>query len=423
MDDASEGSGATMTARHFPIIAALVLTFFLFAVLLNSVGPVILQSIISFAVPKTQAALLEGFKDLSIAGASFAVSLFLPMTGYRRGTALSLLAVAAACAAAPAIGTFHALQLQFAIVGMAFAIAKTSIYVIVGLVTSDRKAHASATSTLEGIFMAGVLSSFWLFGAFIDRRNPAALSWLNVYWWLAGAALLIAVLLAVAPLDERRASSDATRPADLLLAMPRLVPVPFVIAFLVSAFLDVLVEQSLGSWLPTFNREVLNLPPTLAVQLASFYAGSLAIGRLGAGLILRRVAWVWVLGTGLCLAVLLLGLVVPMTGSVSLASAATWRDLPVVAFAIPLVGLLLAPIYPVLCSAVLSGLPPSRHAAMTGLILISSALGGTLGSFITGRLFAALSGKIAFLAILPSMVALLVGVVAFHFILRRAPAP
>jgi fucose permease len=96
-----------------------------------------------------------------------------------------------------------------------------------------------------------------------------------------------------------------------------------------------------------------------------------------------------------------------------------WLDLPPAAFAVPVVGLLLAPIYPALCSSVLSGLPQNRHAAMTGLILISSALGGTIGSFITGHIFAALSGKAAFLAILPPLVLLLVAMMVFERTLGR----
>ena len=53
------------------MIVALALTYAVFAVLLNSVGTVILQSIESFHVTKVAASSLEGFKDLSIAATSF----------------------------------------------------------------------------------------------------------------------------------------------------------------------------------------------------------------------------------------------------------------------------------------------------------------------------------------------------------------
>jgi len=406
-------------AGRLPILAALGLTFLLFAVLMNSVGPVILQAVLSFGVPKTQAALLEGCKDLSVAAASFFVALFLGRLGYRRGTALGLLAVAAACFAVPVVHAFWALELEFAIVGVGFAIAKTSVYVIVGLVTHERRAHASMTSMLEGVFMIGVLSSYWLFSLWINPRDPAALSWLGVYRLLGGAAILVAAAIAFAPLDEGPARHGHAGLRDLFLAMPRLLSLPFVLAFLACAFLGVLVEQSIGSWLPTFNREVMNLPPTLSVQLASLYAMALAVGRLGAGVVLRRIPWLWVAATGVIGAALLLAIVVPLTGPGALGVRATWADLPPSAYAVPVVGLLMAPIYPTLCSSVLSGLPTAQHAPMTGLILISSALGGTIGSFITGHVFAALSGKAAFLGILPPLGLLLLAMFVFEAQLRR----
>lgn len=50
----------------------------------------------------------------------------------------------------------------------------------------------------------------------------------------------------------------------------------------------------------------------------------------------------------------------------------------------------------------LSALPKTEHAAMTGLLVVFSALGGTTGSYITGQVFAAFDGQTAFyLSILP----------------------
>ncbi len=408
-----------MTGSRWRVLAPFALTFLLFALLLNSTGPVILQSVQSFRVSKADASLLEGFKDLPIAFASFFVGALLPRFGYRSATVLSLVAVAIACAVTPVIGSFWALKLLFMVVGVAFAAVKTSIYVIVGLVTDSPRTHASVTSALEGVFMLGVLSSFWLFSLFIDPKAPQSTHWLRVYPWLSGATAVTAVIVALCPLDERSARPEGGDLRGATTAMPRLLSEPFVLAFLACAFLDVLVEQSINSWLPTFNREVLNLPAALAVQLASLYAVGIAFGRLGAGMILRRTSWVWPVSVGLIASVVLMGAVVLSISPVRSGLASGWPDLPVMAYALPAVGLLLAPIYPTLCSAVLSALPPVRHSAMTGLILISSALGGTIGSAITGRVFAALSGKAAFLAIIPSMAALFLAGLAFNASLRR----
>ena len=49
------------------MILAMILTYMIFAMLLNSVGTVILQSIQGFGITKADASLLEAFKDLPIA--------------------------------------------------------------------------------------------------------------------------------------------------------------------------------------------------------------------------------------------------------------------------------------------------------------------------------------------------------------------
>jgi len=69
---------------------ALFLIYFLFAMLLNSVGTVILQVINSFDVSKSDASILEAFKDLSIAAASFLGAAFLPRLGYKKSILIAL---------------------------------------------------------------------------------------------------------------------------------------------------------------------------------------------------------------------------------------------------------------------------------------------------------------------------------------------
>ena len=76
---------------------ALFLAYAVFAVLLNSVGTVILQSIASFGVDKPEASALERYKDLTIAAASFVIASFLPLLGYRRAMMLALVIVAGGC--------------------------------------------------------------------------------------------------------------------------------------------------------------------------------------------------------------------------------------------------------------------------------------------------------------------------------------
>jgi FHS family glucose/mannose:H+ symporter-like MFS transporter len=147
-----------------------------------------------------------------------------------------------------------------------------------------------------------------------------------------------------------------------LLEMLQLFLRPLVYVFLISAFLYVLIEQSFGTWLPTFNNEVLKLPNAMSIQVASILAGTTAIGRLLAGQVLRRVPWhvllnICVLGMGVLVVVTL-----PLAEHIVARANVGWFNAPVAAYLIPLIGLLMAPIYPGINSVVLSSLPGTAYS-------------------------------------------------------------
>lgn len=395
------------------MILALILTYMIFAMLLNSVGAVILQVIQGFGVTKTQASTLEAFKDLPIAIASFLVASTLPRLGYRRAMMLGLALVGAACTAMPLLQSFWATKLLFVTVGVSFALVKVSVYSSIGLLTDTPRAHAGLTSTIEGWFMVGILGSAWLFAAFIDPEQPGNPVWLNVYWVIAMLCALVIALLASTRMDESQAR-DGHAVGESFADMFRLLARPLVVVFLASAFLYVLMEQAINTWLPTFNREILHLPTALSVQAAGIFAGSLALGRLGGGVILRRAPWFWVLTTCVVAMAVLVLLALPLAANVQPRADLHWWNAPLATFVFPLIGLFMAPIYPTLNSVVLSALPKARHAAMTGLIVVFSALGGTTGSFITGQLFAHFDGSRAFYLLLLPMLLLLVALVLLN---------
>ncbi len=390
------------------LIVGLALTYAIFAVLLNSVGTVILQSIESFGVTKGAASSLEGFKDLSIAATSFLLAAQLPRFGLRRAMIGALALVALACLAMPLAPGFWTTRLMFLAVGIGFGVAKVSVYSFVGLLTDSSARHASLLNVIEGVFMLGVLSGYWVFAAFINPADPADLHWLDVYYGLAAASLVALALLVLTPFDESavaEAPSAAHGAGAKFAEMVALAWRPLSLAFIAAIFCYVLVEQGIGSWLPTFNRELLGLSAQMSVQAASIFAICLALGRLGAGLIVRRTGW-FPLVCG-CL----VGMAVVIVAVLPLAAAqhgpvTGWAGAPLAAYLLPMIGLLMAPIYPALNSAILSAMPPREQPAMVGLIVVFSALGGTTGSFIVGHIFAAFQGTTAFYVLLAPIAAL-----------------
>jgi MFS transporter, FHS family, glucose/mannose:H+ symporter len=376
---------------------ALYLIYFVFAILLNSVGTVILQVINNYDVSKSGASILEAFKDLPIAVVSFLVASFLPRLGYKKAMLVALAIVTSACVAMPLVPSFATTKLLFLCVGVAFALVKVSVYSTLGLLATDRRHHASIMNTLEGVFMVGVLSAYWVFAHFIDSGNPKSQSWLDVYWLLGGLCALTFVLLLTTRFDESAARLPEGRTRwDDFRAMFTLFFKPLVCVFVLTAFLYVLIEQSVGTWLPTFNNEILKLPAAMSVQVASIFAACLALGRLAAGVVMRKLHWYTVMnGCVLGMAAMVL-LALPLTRNLALGPDVTWANAPLATFLFPLIGLFMAPIYPGINSVMLSSLPKNQHSCMTGLLVIFSALGGTTGSFITGYVFGNFSGHFAF---------------------------
>ena len=407
--------------RNWKIKLALFLNYFVFAILLNSVGTVILQVQNNYGISQGSASILEAFKDLSIAIASFLVASFLTRIGYKRSMLVALAFVTLACLLMPNVGGFAMTKILFAVTGASFALIKVSVFATIGIVTTNKKDHASFMNFIESFFMVGILAGNFIFSAFVDNDDPASTSWLRVYYLLAGISAAAFLLLLIAPLDESSVKAkEATPVVKEFSDMFKLAIRPLVLIFIVSVFFYVLIEQSIMSWLPTFNNQVLHLSTTLSIQMASILALSTAVGRFIAGIVLRKIHWLIVLIVCLVVAAILVILVIPLTGQVNASSIDSWADAPLAAFIFPAIGLLLAPIYPAINSSILSSLPKRQHGPMSGLIVIFSALGGTTGSIITGQIFEKYGGQSAFYFSLVPITILIICLIFFNRLQKRA---
>lgn len=386
--------------QNLKLKTSLFLNYFVFAILLNSVGTVILQVQTNFDITKGAASVLEAFKDLSIAGTSFLVASFIVRIGYKNAMLIALAVVTGMCLIMPSLPHFWMTKMLFAAAGFGFALIKVSVFATLGLVTHNEKEHLSLMNFLESFFMVGILSGYFLFGYFVDDENPKSQSWLQAYYVLATIAGLAFLLLLSTKIDETEVKKaelkESKNLTDDFLGMLKLTGKPLVLVFIFSAFFYVLIEQSIMSWLPTFNKDVLHLSTSLSIQMASILSASFALGRFLAGILFKKMDWLYVLLGCLGIAALIVIVTVPFTKNLSLGTINSLADVPFVAFAFPMIGLFLAPVYPAINSVILSHLPKHKHAAMTGLIVVFSALGGTTGSIITGHIFGAFGGQSAF---------------------------
>lgn len=404
--------------KNTSIKISLFLNYFVFAILLNSVGIVIAKSINVYGVSESQASVLEAFKDLPIAIVSFIVASFLPRFGYKKAMLTGLAIVFGGCLFMIFGNTFLHTKILFMSIGISFALIKLSVYSLIGIITDSKKEHSSFMSSIEGFFMIGIAFAYFLFPAFYSDTDENA--WLDVYYVLLVIIALSFAFLLFSKVEYEVEAIGSNIKEDLLQSL-KLILVPLVLVFLASAFFFVMIEQGIMTWLPRFNEKIFSFSEVLATQMAVIFALSLALGRFVAGYLTKKISWVFlvivcVLISGGILLAVLPQLKVDIS---SLTEISSLSDVPVLGFILPLIGLFIAPIYPLLNSTVLSSLPKSLHSPMSGLIIIFSALGGTIGSRIVGELFESIGGANAFYFLLIPMVLLIVFVLLIDKISKK----
>ncbi len=384
--------------KNLGIRISLFLNYFVFAILLNSVGAVILQVQRNYDLTQGAASILEAFKDLPIAVASFLVASLLPRLGIKRAMLISLAIVGLMCFIIPSFADgFWYFKMLFFTIGVTFALIKISVFATIGLITDGTQEHSSLMSLIEGVFMIGVLFGNLFISFFIDDNNPKSEEWLSMYWYLGLLSFLAFALLFFSKLDESEARVEGNNIGEDLAAMFKLFVKPLILVFAMSAFLFVLIEQSFQTWMPTFYNDVLGVSASMGIQAGAILAGAFAVGRLASGIILRKVNWLSFTLTCLALISVCVLINLPLTKGLNIDAASTnWFNAPLVAYLFPLMGIFLAPIYPTINSVILSSLPKPLHASMSGLIVVFSALGGTTGSILTGNVFEHFDGVTAF---------------------------
>jgi MFS transporter, FHS family, glucose/mannose:H+ symporter len=405
---------------NFKIKFSLYLNYFVFAILLNSVGILIQKSQNRYHVDEVTASSLEAFKDLSIAFVSFLVGSFLPRLGYKKGMLIALALVFAGCLGMYWGNSFTSVRILFACVGISFAIIKVSVYSMIGLITNNDKEHKSLLSSIESFFMIGIAAGFIAFPLFYSDTDPDA--WLTIYLVLAGLVAASFFILLFSKFNVQY-QVPGTSIKDDFIEMIKLLKRPLVLVFAIAAFMYVMTEQGIMSWLPTFNEKVLLLPEKISVTMAVILMLSIALGRYISSLLVKRISWTVILSSCLVGAALMVLFVLPQTQNMVAKKINSMADVPVIAYVFPLIGFFLAPIYPLVNSFVLSSTEKIFHSPMASLLVFFSAIGGTLGSRLVGYLFKNIGGQKAFYFSLVPMAVLLVCIFLFSRMQKKSTTP
>jgi fucose permease len=264
--------------------------------------------------------------------------------------------------------------------------------------------------------MIGIAAGFIAFPLFYSDTDPDA--WLRIYLVLA---CLVAVSFFVLLFSKFNVKYQipGTSIKDAFIEMIKLIKRPLVAVFAIAAFMYVMTEQGIMSWLPSFNEKVLLLPERISVTMAVILMLSIALGRYVSSLLVKRISWITILSSCLIGAALMVLFILPQTQNMPPKQINSLADVPVIAYVFPLIGFFLAPIYPLVNSFVLSSTEKVLHSPMASLLVFFSAIGGTLGSRLVGYLFKNIGGQKAFYFSLIPMAVLMLCLFFFYKIQKK----
>jgi fucose permease len=205
-----------------------------------------------------------------------------------------------------------------------------------------------------------MLNFTWSVGAMLApllaARILAVSSWSTVYSVLAGASALAAISVHFTIRDSSevpRATAQATRFGNFRL----------VSLFALFFFLEVGMESTFGAWISTYVLRTARTAVTFAAGAAAIYWGGFLVSRALSPLLLLRIRPGRLLQTALILALGAATLLV-VSSSLSMLAAATL-----------LLGMALAPIFPVALAAFFDR---ARHSSDSRFVLALSGFGGSL---------------------------------------------
>lgn len=257
--------------------------------------------------------------------------------------------------------------------------------------------------------LMGILHAFYGIGALLGPAVATTLlamnlNWRQVYFVIAAVVGLTvvgmfwAVLYDYKPLTKRTNVSGTSARASLRVALK--TPTVLLAGLLLLVYVG--TEASLGNWAYSVQTVSRGTPNILAGYSVSAYWLGLTLGRLGTGRVVRHLGAVRTLDS--CLMLLAVGLV-------------AWWLLPAGLLSLPIIGLALGPIFPVMIWVMPQKIPTALVPAAIGFMTSVASLGAAGIPTAVGWIAARVS-----LGIIPVlMIPLAVLMMIFHRLIQYAP--
>ena len=360
-----------MNVNKKAIKLPLMLSFLIFSMLLNSMGVIILQ--LSEKISYRGLGVLESFKDIPMAVVSIFCVNLIAKTGNKNALIFSLIFILTSCIALPLVDTFWFFKIWLSIVGVSFALAKISVFSIIKNNFQDKQL-ASSISSVDAAFMIGIFFVNIGFGSLLTSSYSEY--WKFGFWVIAILSIINILMLRPLKIDEEIISSTEKKSGEWKFFLN-----PKIIYFFIIVFFMVFVEQSFNSWLPSFFRNNLKINSYFALQASAFLALFSFFGRLINSKLVLRFHW-------FKLALICLFVVFAILGLCQIIISKFYFDYKfLLIFLMPLIGLFLAPLFPLYNAEILNKVPKEKTHLLVSIVMICSSLGSSVGSLYMAAIF------------------------------------
>ncbi|WP_379963736.1 MFS transporter [Epilithonimonas sp. UC225_85] len=346
-------------------------SFLIFSMLLNSMGAIILQ--LSEQVSYKGLGVLESFKDIPMAIVSLFCVNLIAKTGNKNALVFSLVFIVTSCITLPLVDAFWFFKIWLSVVGISFALAKISVFSIIKNNFADGQL-SSAISSVDAAFMIGIFFVNIGFGTLLT--SSYAEYWKFGFWVIALLSIITIIMLRSVKIEENQVSEIEKKPGEWKFFLS-----PKIVYFFIIVFFMVFVEQSFNSWLPSFFRNNLKMNSYFALQASAFLALFSFFGRLITSRLILRFHWFWFVIICICTVLFILALC-------QILISYFYDDFKFsLIFIIPLIGLFLAPLFPLYNSEIINKVPKEKTHLLVSLVVIFSSLGSSVGSLYMAIIF------------------------------------
>lgn len=346
------------------------MSFLIFSMVLNCMGILILQ-LSGTEVSYNKLGILEAFKDLPIAFVSlFAVNL-IQRFGNKNSLLIALFIVGTCCTILPFAKEFWFYKIWFGLIGICFGMAKIAVYGLIRNNTPTETHLAKTMSSVEASFMMGIFLVNIGFGWLLASEYSQ--DWKFGFWIIAMMAFLNFFILFKTKLIDGGTTSEGFSKKIILQLLTRRNILFFSIIFGI-----VFIEQNFNSWLPSFYKNHLHVSTFSALQASAFLALFSYMGRIITSKIIQRFS----LSKYFLICVILIFIMLILAQLLLIQDYSN-----AILFVFPLMGLFLAPLYPVIGSKMISGIRKEDINVFTSLMVIFSSLGSSVGSISISILF------------------------------------